>query len=561
MTRKWLAIGIILLFVGTCVIPAIAQDVEKSLPISRGNWLYVGGSGPGNYTKIIYALENASNNDTIFVYKGTYFESFSISKSINLIGEDKYSTIIDAQDSPHVINFATNRILVSGFTLTNSRDWANDCGIYIKNAWETHTTHNTITNNIFTHHREMAITVYQSEYNLITDNIFMNNTAAIETGSYSYYNNISNNTIIDGGIYLWGAPNYNIVSNNHIIRGGITVSRGSSNNVFDNTIEDGADLKLMWDTKNNIVKNNILISSNAIVLEESTSNTIQNNECIDSKGISISGNNRDYWQTHTIENNSHNGRPILYYKNQNAITIPSNAAQVILANCNKCLLKNLTITKLKDGVQLGFSSENTICFNTIYNNSETGIILQDSQSNSIQNNTIEKNSRYGLELLGYSHTNKISTNDIIKNGVGIFNEGMSEVNTIHNNRIDDNINYGVYFSGSGGALNIIHKNSFKNNTRGIFLDFSYFNIISNNNFINNSKYHASYKVDYQKAHSNKWIKNYYDKSHVLSPILILGSIKTRFHYYDWLSESEIYFYRIGVQIDWLPALRPYDIGV
>ena len=50
---KGLAVGLILLLIGTSVIPITAQDTEKlSQPTSRGNWLYVGGSGPGNYTRI-----------------------------------------------------------------------------------------------------------------------------------------------------------------------------------------------------------------------------------------------------------------------------------------------------------------------------------------------------------------------------------------------------------------------------------------------------------------------------------------------------------------------------
>jgi hypothetical protein len=51
--RKGLAIGIILLFVATGIIPSMAQKIEKpSLTSLRGNWLYVGGSGSGNYSKI-----------------------------------------------------------------------------------------------------------------------------------------------------------------------------------------------------------------------------------------------------------------------------------------------------------------------------------------------------------------------------------------------------------------------------------------------------------------------------------------------------------------------------
>ncbi len=50
MKTKCLAIGIILLFVGVTIAPTIAQNTEKSQSTSRGTWLYVGGSGPGNFT-------------------------------------------------------------------------------------------------------------------------------------------------------------------------------------------------------------------------------------------------------------------------------------------------------------------------------------------------------------------------------------------------------------------------------------------------------------------------------------------------------------------------------
>jgi len=65
MKRNCLEIGIILLFVGTIIVPAIAQDTKESLSASRGNWLYARGSGPGNYTKIQHAIDNASDGDLI----------------------------------------------------------------------------------------------------------------------------------------------------------------------------------------------------------------------------------------------------------------------------------------------------------------------------------------------------------------------------------------------------------------------------------------------------------------------------------------------------------------
>ena len=89
MNRKWLAIGIILLFVATAIIPAIAQTTEKSQSTSRGNWLYVGGSGPGNYSSIQDAINASSNGDTVFVYTGMYHENVIVNKTITLWGRTK----------------------------------------------------------------------------------------------------------------------------------------------------------------------------------------------------------------------------------------------------------------------------------------------------------------------------------------------------------------------------------------------------------------------------------------------------------------------------------------
>jgi len=124
MKRKWLAIGIILLFMGTCIIPSIAQNPKKPLLTLRGSWYYVGGSGPGNYTRIKDAVENASDGDTIFVYNGVYSiirdtDRVWITKHISLIGENKYKTIINATigSSDPIIVVCADYVNISGFTI------------------------------------------------------------------------------------------------------------------------------------------------------------------------------------------------------------------------------------------------------------------------------------------------------------------------------------------------------------------------------------------------------------------------------------------------------------
>ena len=90
--RKGLVLGIIVLFVGASTIPAIgemliSQENKTSFNNfnSSANTLYVGGDGPGNYTSIQDAIDNATDGDTVFVYKGLYFEHIVVDKSISLL--------------------------------------------------------------------------------------------------------------------------------------------------------------------------------------------------------------------------------------------------------------------------------------------------------------------------------------------------------------------------------------------------------------------------------------------------------------------------------------------
>jgi hypothetical protein len=63
---------------------------------SKGKTLYVGGSGPGNYTKIQDAIDDASDGDTVFVYDDSspYYKNMVIDKKINLTGEHRETTVI-----------------------------------------------------------------------------------------------------------------------------------------------------------------------------------------------------------------------------------------------------------------------------------------------------------------------------------------------------------------------------------------------------------------------------------------------------------------------------------
>lgn len=162
VVKKGLAIGIILVFISTLVIPSIALDIETPLPTSRGTWLYVGGSGPGNYSSITAALQNASDNDTIYVYSGLYSEdTLKINISVSFIGQSNITTIIDYS----IFIFNTKNIFLTEFSFQNHSE------IIIASQNGNNVSHNTVTNTIFTNNSS-GIMIGNSSYNMIINNRF-----------------------------------------------------------------------------------------------------------------------------------------------------------------------------------------------------------------------------------------------------------------------------------------------------------------------------------------------------------------------------------------------------
>jgi len=109
-------ITITMMLLATAFILVNPIDVKAD----SGSILYVGGSGPGNYTRIQDAIDNASDGDRIFVYSGTYYEKIVIDKSVILVGEDKNTTIIDSSHSENIVNIVCDNATISGFTIQNS---------------------------------------------------------------------------------------------------------------------------------------------------------------------------------------------------------------------------------------------------------------------------------------------------------------------------------------------------------------------------------------------------------------------------------------------------------
>ena len=120
-----LTISSILLLLGssTITLGQTESNPNNTRILSQGNTLYVGGFGPQNYTTIQAAIDNASDTDTVYVYDDSspYYENIIINKQIQLIGENRDTTIIDGNETGgHLIQITVNYVYLTGFTVQNS---------------------------------------------------------------------------------------------------------------------------------------------------------------------------------------------------------------------------------------------------------------------------------------------------------------------------------------------------------------------------------------------------------------------------------------------------------
>jgi len=202
MKRKWLELGIIVLFIVTYALPTIAQDTETPLPTSRGNWWYVGGGGPGNYSTIQDAINAANDSDTVYVFPGFYSEHVFVNKSITLLGADKNTTIVDANHVGSCITLDHRHTRVSGFTVQHSGNATDseyqDSGFLL------------------------PFGSYSPRDSEISDNIIKENFDGIflwEAHNYTMSRNlIQDNT--NCGVYIYAGGDSNTIDHNRILRSG-----------------------------------------------------------------------------------------------------------------------------------------------------------------------------------------------------------------------------------------------------------------------------------------------------------------------------------------------------
>jgi parallel beta-helix repeat protein len=459
--------------------------------------LIVDPAGGGDCTTIRYAMDNASDGDTIRVWAGSYTEDLYVNKSVKLIGNGTSNTTINGGISFYVVRIVNNSVSFSGFTVNGSSK-----SLYLDNVNNV-----TVNNNLF---KSTRVSLSNSDHNKIENNTFDGfgfvGSRGIEV-SQSDYNTIKNNTIWDQsdcGIYLSSSIK-NTVFNNTIkncLNDGIGVLFNSrSNTIINNTCSNNpwAGISLTSSTESNkLIGNYLSNNSYGISLNNAVWITIEKNIMVKC-GIRLEGFSTSSWDTHTIEtSNTVNGKPVYYWKNVNSGTVPAGAGQVILALCNNVIIENQNCGNGTAGITLGYSYNNIIRNNFCSSNYYTGIDLDNSWLNNIHDNNVGNN-QYGIRLLD-SNTNTIKDNTCDTNGYGIYlNEANS--NKILKNTGRYNTQSSYYSRESD--LNTLDYNTFYYNINGISLiENCYYN-----NITNNSLKYNDYGLNFHRSIKNKVLDN------------------------------------------------------
>jgi|GEM_PF-2283538 parallel beta-helix repeat protein len=342
---------------------------------------------PSDYPTIQQAINAATIGTTILVSNGTYFEQLTVNKTISLVGENKSTTIINANNTNIALSITANNIFIKGFTIQNATSY----GLYFN----------------------------YSSFNEISGNVIKNNGYGICLNN-SIKNTVTNNLILENihdGIKLIGTAT---ITNN-------IVKSNGKHGIY------------LYFACANITENKIESNKYGITLNYSGGNIIRKNNLLNNtQNFSVDGEQLSDYIQNIDDSNKINTKKVYYLLNQKDCTINSdnftNIGYLGIVNSTNIHIANFNITNNGEGILLAFTRNSTL-ENISLERNAIGIKCVNSQNNSITQTMLNKNYK-GIELKNCQN-NKITGNTIVNHHYAFYLYRSSENIIYHNNIINN----------------------------------------------------------------------------------------------------------------------------
>ena len=455
---------------------SIVQTYSKPIFINQynGQTLFVGGSGPENYTKIQDAINDASNGDTIYVYEKIYYENLYVNKSINIIGQNRNNTIVDGSHADsHSILLVTDNTNVNNFTFLNDGGSHGEVVFCVlcDNCYISSCTIQTseddalriegASNNTFFNCSIFSTTEFGGDDAIKLLSSFQNIFINCEIGKGRRFGALisgSFNTFMNCSIYNNREAGVRISGNNHVFSGclfygngiGFKIDESSNHEILNCKIYENDEGIRLWQYHPvNVTIRNCDIYNNpncGVNIIQGTEQTTIDSCRIYNNGVGI-----------VIADNSLNNFII------NSTTYNNTYGIIILSNSNYNIIKNCSsYNNSLYGFYINTSNNNQIIDSTTSNNGNGTYIGEGCRNNILLRFDHLYNKKYGLFMScpsTYSSDENSITYCLFKNNIdyAVHIDGYCFRNNLHHNVFID-VFKDVYDSSSNNWDNGIEGN-------------------------------------------------------------------------------------------------------
>lgn len=253
---------------------------------------------------------------------------------------------------------------------------------------------------------------------------------------------------------------------------GIHIRLSSNINLTSNVVVNGYRGIYVWDAHNCFLSDNHLVGND--------------------RGLEIWGLSLAHFMHDIDDSNTVDGKPVYYWVNRRDSRVPADAGYAAIVNSSNILVENLSLTNNGQGVLLAYS-RNCVIENAKFSDNIRGVHMVVSDNNTIAWNTISHNVESGILLICSSYNtvigNKVIGSDLAENELGIYLSfsniltRRSDYNMVNGNDVENNY-YGIFLSAAQNN-NVSHNKIFKNEC-GVRVSDSSSNLFFHNNIVDNA---------------------------------------------------------------------------